>query len=412
VNINWKKNTALFLGGQALTIFGSSVVQYAILWHITLGTQSGTMMTVFSIALFLPMFFISPSGGVWADRFNKKHIINMADGAVAAASLIVAIFLFSGFDHVGILLACAVVRSLGQGVQLPAAGAFIPQIVPQEHLTRINGIQGSIQSISMLAAPMASGALMTFAPLEMLFLLDVITAIVGISILFFLVKVPGTVTPAVQNNEQESGHKGIDYFHDLKEGLRYIRKHGFVFRLIVFSIAFFIAVSPTAFLTTLQVTRDFGADVWRLTAIEVVFLAGMIAGGLLIAAWGGFRNRIYTMALSCALCGIEAIGLGVAPVFALYLAIMGIMGLTMPLYNTPVMVLLQTKVEPAYMGRVLAVFNMVSSIMMPAGMLLFGPLADVVTIDALLIVTGAFIVLLCIPFAASKTLREAGKPLA
>jgi DHA3 family macrolide efflux protein-like MFS transporter len=62
------------------------------------------------------------------------------------------------------------------------------------------------------------------------------------------------------------------------------------------------------------------------------------------------------------------------------------------------------------MGRVLAVFNMVSSIMMPAGMLLFGPLADIVAIDLLLIITGAIIVLLTVPFIASKTLREAGKP--
>jgi DHA3 family macrolide efflux protein-like MFS transporter len=72
MEINWKKNTVLFLSGQAVTLFVSSVVQYAILWHITLGTQSGTMMTVFSIALFIPMFFISPFGGVWADRFNKQ----------------------------------------------------------------------------------------------------------------------------------------------------------------------------------------------------------------------------------------------------------------------------------------------------------------------------------------------------
>jgi DHA3 family macrolide efflux protein-like MFS transporter len=250
---------------------------------------------------------------------------------------------------------------------------------------------------------------MTFAPLESLFLLDVVTAAAGISILFFLVKTPGVKKQDLQNHEAATGPKGIDYFYDLREGLKYIKKHGFILQLILLSTAFFIAIAPTAFLTTLQVTRDFGADVWRLTAIEIVFLAGMIAGGLVIGAWGGFKNRIYTMALSCALCGIEAIGLGLAPVFALYLVIMGIMGLTMPLYNTPVMVLLQTKVEGAYMGRVLAVFNMVSSIMMPAGMLLFGPLADIVSIDSLLIISGAVIVLLSIPFVANRTLREAGR---
>jgi DHA3 family macrolide efflux protein-like MFS transporter len=62
------------------------------------------------------------------------------------------------------------------------------------------------------------------------------------------------------------------------------------------------------------------------------------------------------------------------------------------------------------MGRVLAVFNMVSSIMMPAGMVLFGPLADLVSIDSILVVTGAVILVLSLPFIADKTLREAGRP--
>jgi DHA3 family macrolide efflux protein-like MFS transporter len=121
---------------------------------------------------------------------------------------------------------------------MPAVGALIPRIVPETHLTRVNGIQGSIQSVSMLAAPMVSGLLMTFASLETLFMVDVVTAIIGISILFFLVKVPAVSSPAEQN--AETGEKGINYFHDVREGLRYIRRHGFVFRLIVLSTAFLL----------------------------------------------------------------------------------------------------------------------------------------------------------------------------
>ena len=154
---NWKKNTVLFLAGQALSLFGSMVVQYAIVWHITLKTQSGSMMTLFTVAGFLPMFLISPFAGVFVDRFNRKYLINMADGAIALASLLVAVLLVIGFDHVGILLACAIVRSFGQGVQTPAVGAVLPQIVPAEHLTKASGIQGSIHSFVMLSAPMMSG---------------------------------------------------------------------------------------------------------------------------------------------------------------------------------------------------------------------------------------------------------------
>jgi DHA3 family macrolide efflux protein-like MFS transporter len=404
-NINWKKNTALFLIGQALSLFGTMVVQYAIMWHITLKTQSGSMMTLFTVAGFLPMFFISPFAGVWADRFNRKYIINIADGAIAFFSLLAAVFIMVGVDSIVILLFCAVIRSLGQGVQMPAVGSFIPDIVPQEQLPTINGFQGSIQSFITLTAPAISGAMMAFAPLETLFFLDVITALIGISIVLFFVKTPKKETSILETPE----HKGTSYFHDLKEGIKYIRKHGYVLRMIILSAVFLFFFAPAALLTPLQVTRNFGNDVWRLSAIEIIFSVGMMAGGILIGIWGGFKNRIYTMTLSCGLCGLLAAGLGLAPNFLLYLVIMAVMGVSLPLWNAPSMVLLQTTVEPAFMGRVLSVFTMVSSTMMPLGMVVFGPVADIVSINILLIGTGIIVVLLCIPIITSKTLREAGR---
>ncbi|MDR0407771.1 MAG: MFS transporter [Campylobacteraceae bacterium] len=407
MNINWKKNTTLFLVGQALSLFGTMVVQFAILWHITLKTQSGTMMTVFTIAAFLPMFIISPVAGVWADRFNRKYIINIADGAVAFVSLLAAVFIVTGFESIiGILFVCTVIRSFGQGVQSPSVGAFIPDIVPQKQLMRINGIQSSVQSSINLTAPAVSAAMMTFAPLETLFFLDVITAVIGISIVLFFVKVPKKEKTVPQDATEQ---KSAAYLHDLKEGVNYIKRHGFVLRIIILSAIFLFFFAPAAFLTPLQVTRNFGGEVWRLSAIEIAFSVGMIAGGILIGVWGGFKNRIYTMTLSCALTGLLTVGLGLAPNFSIYLAIMGIMGISLPLWNAPFMTLLQTTVDAAFMGRVMSVFTMVSSTMMPLGMIVFGPIADTVSIEMLLIGTGVVITLLCVPMITSKTLRKAGK---
>ena len=402
MELNWKKNTILFISGQAITLFGSMIVQFAIFWHIVLITQSGTMMSVFTVAGFLPMFFISPFGGVWADRFNRKYLINIADSIIALVSLVVAILLMLGYTHFGILLACVIIRSFGQGVQTPAVGAVIPQIVPKEYLTRINGIQSSIQSICMLASPMLSAVLMTITSLENLFFLDVFTAAIGISILVFFVKVP---SPAGTDDEK----MGIAYFHELRQGLKYIRENGYIFRLMILSAFFMVFAAPAAMLTPLHVIRKFGDDIWRLTAIEVAFSAGMIAGGILIGLWGGFKNRIFTIAFSCFIFGLTTMGFGLMPNFWLYVGIMAVAGIAMPLYNTPIMVLFQSTVEPAFMGRVLSVFNMVSSAVMPMAMLLFGPISDVVNIDILLIITGILTLLLCIPFLSSKVLREAGK---
>jgi DHA3 family macrolide efflux protein-like MFS transporter len=348
------------------------------------------------------MFFISPFGGVWADRFNRKLVINISDGAIAFVSLIVAVLLMMGYTHFSILLVCAAIRSLGQGVQTPAVGAVIPQIVPAENLTKVNGIQSSVHSLCILTAPMISAGLMSFFSLEALFLFDVITAAIGISVLIFFVKVPDL-------KKREDGNKKPGYFHDLLEGLRYIKKHTFVFALILFCAVFMIFMSPISLLTPLQVVRNFGDDVWRLSAIEIVFSLGMMAGGLLIAAWGGFKNRVFTMALSCLLFGLTSIAIGVTPYFWLYLGIIWIAGITMPLFNTPARVSLQSTVEPEYMGRVLSVFAMVSSSIMPLSMLVFGPLADKVNINFILIGAGIVMALLSFFLLSSKTMREGGK---
>jgi DHA3 family macrolide efflux protein-like MFS transporter len=75
---NWRRNAYLFVLGQGLTMFGTMMVHYAITWHVTLQTKSSPAIALFSVAMVLPMFFISPFGGVWADRHNRKLIINIS----------------------------------------------------------------------------------------------------------------------------------------------------------------------------------------------------------------------------------------------------------------------------------------------------------------------------------------------
>ncbi|MDR2495693.1 MAG: MFS transporter [Tannerellaceae bacterium] len=127
--INWRRNVALFLSGQAVTLFGSQLVTFAIMWHVVLESQSGSAMTLFILAAMLPTFFMSPFGGVLADRYNRKHLINLADGGIALLTLAVALLYMSGYDSMWILLACSAFRALGQGIQVPAVSAFLPRIL-------------------------------------------------------------------------------------------------------------------------------------------------------------------------------------------------------------------------------------------------------------------------------------------
>ncbi len=401
---SWKKKIVLFLSSQAISFFGSALVQYAITWYITLETQSGIMMTISIICGFVPMFLISPFAGVWADRFDRKKLVILSDSLIALSTLVTAILFFAGFGATWLLFAVSAVRSFGSGIQMPAVSAMIPDIVPEDKLTKVNGTNGSIQSMVTLISPFVSGALLSLAKIEYIFFIDVITAFIAVMILLLFLDVP------IHKGAVEKQKTG--YFTDLKEGLRYIGNHGFVKTSFIFCAVYFILVAPLAFLTPLQVARSFGEDVWRLTATEVAFSAGMMAGGLVIAAWGGFKNKLYTMVLSNFVIAVATIALGIVPYFSIYLILMAVVGMVLPMFNTPFTVLLQQKVEPEYMGRVFGVMNMISSSFMPLSMIFFGPVADLVEVELLLVVTGALMVVQSLFMALNKVLLEAGKPAA
>ncbi|XID95622.1 MFS transporter [Paenibacillaceae bacterium WGS1546] len=401
---HWKRNIILFLSSQTLSLFGSALVQYAIMWYVTLTTESGIMMMLYILCGFIPTFLLSPFAGVWADRYNRKLLIVIADAMIAFVTLILAVTFLLGYDEIWLLFVIAAVRALGAGIQTPAVGAILPQIVPEDKLTKVNGINGSLQALMMFVAPIVSATLLTMSTIEMIFFIDVVTAAIAISTLFFFLKIP--------LHQKATNEQTTSYLDDFKQGLSYIKNHAFLKTFFIFFAIFFVLMAPAAFLTPLQVTRSFGGDYWRLTAIEIAFSVGMMAGGAIIASWGGFRNKVHTMTLASAIMGVCTFALGIVPLFWMYLAMMALFGIAMPVFNTPTTVLLQEKVDPNYLGRIFGVFGMISTSMMPIGMLIFGPLADVVKIEWLLVETGLLMLVLTVFFVRNKKLVEAGKPIA
>jgi DHA3 family macrolide efflux protein-like MFS transporter len=400
---SWKKTVALFLVGQMISLFGSSLVQYALMWNVTLKTQSGSMMTIAILCGFLPMFFLTPFAGVWADRYPRKRLIILADGMIALATVLLMVLVLFGHNEFWLIFTFMAVRALGSAVHGPAISAVLPQIVPQKNLTQVSGINGSVQSAVMLISPMVSAALLSFSSLPVILMIDVITAIIAIAVLLLFIPIPA--------HEKALTQKAGGYFTDLKAGFAYIGGHRYLMLFFLMCLGFMVMAAPVAFLTPLQVTRTFGGDYWRLTAIEVAFSAGMMAGGGLIAAWGGFRNRMHTMVMANIIIGLCTVALGLVPNFWVYLGFMVVTGLSMPIFNTPSSVLIQQRVDGDYLGRVFGVMTMIGSVGMPVGMLVFGPLADVVPIEWLLRGTGVAIVVIGLLPLLSRTMLAAGEPI-
>lgn len=380
--LHWRRNVAIFLSGQTVSMFGSMLVQYAVMWYLTLETKSGLVLALSAIFGFAPQAIISLFGGVWADRHNRKFLIIAADLSIALSTLVLAIIMLAGNTSIALIMVVLAIRSLGAGIQMPAVTALIPQITPEDKLMRVNGIYGSINSGTALIAPAVAGAVYgATSEISAILFVDVVTAVIGVGLLLLV-----PVTKVVRSSET------VGYFEDLKLGVRYVGSHPLVRWLIgVFAAVFILTVAPS-YLTPLMLVRSFDDEVWMLTVLELSFSIGMVLGGIVIASWGGMKNRVTMIALFSASFGVIAVAMGFTTNLIVFFALMFVVGLAVPMFSTPTMTLLQEKVEPEFQGRVFGFVNIAMAVGMPIGMVVFGPLADVIAVETLLIISGVLMV--------------------
>ena len=403
----WRRTILLFLTSQCITLFGSTLVQMALVWYAAMETASGAWVAAFTICSYLPQFLVSFPGGVWADRFHRKMLIIGADAAIALTTLgmVLAIpHISSEPALLGGLLAMSVVRSLGAGVQTPAVNAVIPQLVPGDQLMRYNGINAAMQSLVNFAAPAAAGAVFAVSTLRTTLMIDIVTALAGSGLLACL-SLPAasqslsqsSPTPLSESSAVPPGaaaHSGLSaLLSDMKTGINYALSDRVTGRLLlIYGLLTFFCV-PGGYLAGLFVRRTFGETYWYLTAAELAGFAGMMAGGLLMSTWGGFRHREKTLAAGLISFGALSIALAAAKHFPAYLAVMAFYGIALTMVQTSVTTMLQEKTAPSMQGRIFGLMSTMYAGFLPLGMAVFGPLADLLPLPLLMALSGGFLIL-------------------
>ncbi|MGN6325283.1 MFS transporter [Pseudolysinimonas sp.] len=302
----------------------------------------------------------------------------VSDGVIALTTLALALVMISGITELGIILLAVGVRSVGAGVQQPAVQAMIPQITPPDQLLRVNGLFGTVQSAMTLVAPAAAGLVFGLVGIVPTFFIDVVTAVIGIG-LMAVVRVPSL---------QRMTESTTGYFADLADGLRYVGGHGVVrWLLAVFTIIFLLTVAPS-FLTPLMIARSFGDEPWMLAGMEIAFGIGMTLGGVAVSTFLAKRSRLGLILASTFGFAILDVALGFSPNLWIFYGVMFLFGLVVPAFSAPFMTLIQETSDPERLGRVFSYVGIVMALATPIGMVGFGPLADVVSVQLLLVLGG------------------------
>jgi len=356
-----QKTTALlFLISQGISLLGSQTVALA-------------------VASYLPQFCLSFFGGTLADMFGRKKVILLADSFIALVTLSMLLLMPSVPERMLplALLAMALLRSVGAGIQTPAVAAALPLLVTSEELERWNGINASIQSLVQFASPAIAAAILGVASLRSTLMLDVITACLGMGVLGVLA-IPRAA----------SAEKTAPIRQELTAGLGYIKTQSIIRRsLIVYGFFVFLTV-PAGYLAGLLVSRIFGDNYGYLAAVELAGFGGMVLGGVLMSLKRRERPYSKSLMLWLLLFGGMAAAMGLCRVFPLYLALMVAYGVALTALQTLLTAALQRYSEEAMQGRVLGAMSALYAGSYPLGMAIFGPLADAVPLQYLMVGSG------------------------
>ncbi|MQS90104.1 MFS transporter [Companilactobacillus mishanensis] len=379
---NWRSNMYLFLSGQFFSGVTSMVVQYAIIWYLTKQTGSATILSFATLLGMLPMVLLSPLIGPFVDRTNKKILLIVPDIVAAVVAIILAtVGIISSDFPLWLIFVSLLVRSIAQTFQMPTIQSIVPTMVPESEITKINGQLGMVQSANMIIAPALGALLYSIVPISYLILLDVLGAIVGVTIIIF-VKIP----------EHPIFDEKIRIFKDVKFGLDKLRSNKGLWRITIMGSVFTLLFMPAGSMYPLMTISYFHGTVAQAGIIEVVFSVGMLAGGTIIGLFGNWKDRMKPILWSIFVMAAAFIPSGFLPGnfkgFVWFAILNAIAGMSVPFFNTLLMAMIQQSYPPEILGRVLGILNSLMSISGPVGLIFAGPLADKIGVNMLFVIAG------------------------
>jgi len=402
---NQIKDYMKIFGGQAFSLVGSALVQFALVWWLTYTTGSAVVLSLATMAVVLPQILVSPFAGAFVDRWSRRRVMIASDSLSALTIIGLALLWAIGaveFTHV---FAAMAIRSTLGSFQWPALQASASLMVPKEHLSRVNGMYQALSGLAKIAAPALGALLLVFLPMQLVLMVDVVTAAFAVFPLL-VIRIPQPTSNEPKSDSATSGVIG-----DILEGFSYMKNwKGGRFITIALMLVNFVLI-PTFALTPLLVLLHFSGGAFELAWIESMMGIGMVLGGITLGVWGGFRRRMLTSlaAILSAAASIVVVGLAPASLIQLAIAGMFVAGMMIPLASGSIMAVVQSIVPPTIQGRVFTVLISLGPIMTPIGLSIAGLVAEAFGIQAWYLLGGIVLAIIGIFGSMSKSIMTLGE---
>lgn len=379
---SWKIPFFTIWTGQAFSLIGSNLVQFALVWWLTETTGSATILAVASIMAVLPQVFLGPIAGALVDRWNRRLVMMVADSVIALAVVVLAVLYALDAVQIWHIYVLMFIRAAGGAFHWPAMQASTTLMVPEKHLSRVAGLNQTLFGVANIVAPPLGALLFSILPIQGILAIDVGTAVLAIVPLFFIT-IP-------QPERKEAPEEKPSVLADMREGLRFVWGWRGMMMILIIATLINLLINPGFALLPIMVTDHFGGGALELAWLQSAWGIGMILGGITLGVWGGFKRRIVTGLLALTLMGVGVTVLGLTPAtaFTLALGAMFFGGFMNPIANGSLFATLQVTVPPEMQGRVFTLAMSGSAAMSPLGLAIAGPVADALGVQIWFLIGG------------------------
>lgn len=395
----WLLPVALIWTAYAITCFVAIATVFSMGWHVTSTTGDPVVIAAVSVCALLPQGLLAPLGGVASDRFNRKSILLLCYAVIAVVGLVVAGIIMTGSLSLPVVLAFSLAMGVRNGFRDPAFNALMPTLVPEKHLIRINMLDNLLMAASMILAPALGILLYTSFGLSA----PLIALAVG-SILSMLtlatVKVPTLVKKADTRVRDE-----------FAAGLKVLVGHRGMFILVGLFVVGLMAYGPFDNLLPLLVATVFDGDGYAASLCEGAFGMGMLVGSACLMAIGERVSLSRVIAGCAVVLGASMLACSLLPSnqFPLLVVCAVLAGACCAGFAGPATTLLQKNCDPAYLGRVMGIFNSAMALGMPVGTAVGGAIAGFTGVQAFVLFDGVAMIVIGVMAMMSRSMRVLDK---
>jgi MFS family permease len=353
--------------GQLLSLTGSAMTAFGLAVFVYRTTHSSTQYAIVVLMLYVPQILMTFVGGALADRYSRRTLMLVANVVATLVSAALVGVIAAGQLTVALVYVVTLLFGACSAVQYPALAATVPQLVPDRQLSRANGMVQMAGASSRLFAPVFASFLLSVTSLTVVVLIDLGTFVYAVATLAVV-----TIPQPSHARAAATGTRAV--LANLSLGLKFIWSRPALVRLLAFFAVANVAAGFTmALLTPLVLRTGSTTNLGEVLSTEGL---GVLAGSILMIAWGGPKRRVHGILGAGLLFGVGITVIGLRPWIPLIAAGVLIYAVCLPIVNTCNSTLWQRKVPAEVLGRVMGTLRMVALSTIPASALAAGALSD------------------------------------